>query len=62
MGGLDEAFIQAPEHRSNTKLTNSGDFILSDEIPTIDLSSCRDKTTIATEIAEACERWGFFFR
>ncbi|ESQ47997.1 hypothetical protein EUTSA_v10021028mg [Eutrema salsugineum] len=65
MGGLDEAFIQAPEHRPRTHLTNSGDFIFSDEIPTIDLSSIiedpnSDKTTIATEIAEACERWGFF--
>lgn len=64
MGGLDEAFIQAPEHRPNTHLTNSGDFIFSDEIPTIDLSSLGDpdcdKTAIATEIAKACERWGFF--
>ncbi|CAD5323496.1 unnamed protein product [Arabidopsis thaliana] len=64
MGELDEAFIQAPEHRPNTHLTNSGDFIFSDEIPTIDLSSLEDthhdKTAIAKEIAEACKRWGFF--
>lgn len=64
MGRLDEAFIQAPEHRPITHLTNSGDFIFSDEIPTIDLSSLQDpnydKTTIATEVGKACERWGFF--
>lgn len=64
MGQLDEAFIQAPEHRPNTHFTNSNDFIYSDEIPTIDLSSLRDpdhdKTVIAAEIAEACKRWGFF--
>lgn len=64
MGELDEAFIQAPEHRPKTHLTNSNDFIYSDEIPTIDLSSLRDpdhdKTAIAAEIAEACKRWGFF--
>ncbi|KAL0743539.1 hypothetical protein Bca4012_085052 [Brassica carinata] len=64
MGGLDEAFIQAPEHRPITHLTNSGDFIFSDEIPTIDLSSLQDpscdKTPIATEIGKACQRWGFF--
>ncbi|CAN7047737.1 unnamed protein product [Brassica oleracea var. botrytis] len=64
MGRLDEAFIQAPEHRPIHHLTNSGEFIFSDEIPTIDLSSLQDpncdKTTIATEIGKACERWGFF--
>ncbi|CAH8385855.1 unnamed protein product [Eruca vesicaria subsp. sativa] len=64
MGGLDEAFIQAPEHRPKTDLKNSGDYIYSNEIPTIDLSSLQDpdcdKTALATEIAEACMRWGFF--
>ena len=65
MGVLDEAFIQAPEHRPKTHLRNTNDdFILSKEIPTIDLSSLQDpncdKTALTTEIAEACMRWGFF--
>ncbi|XP_013639848.1 PREDICTED: flavanone 3-dioxygenase [Brassica oleracea var. oleracea] len=64
MGRLDEAFIQAPEHRPIHHLTNSGEFIFSDEIPTIDLSSLQDpnsdKTSIATEVGKACERWGIF--
>jgi len=64
MGVLDEAFIQAPEHRPKTHLKHSDDHILSKEIPTIDLSSLQDpncdKTALATEIAEACMRWGFF--
>ncbi|XP_019092851.1 PREDICTED: protein DMR6-LIKE OXYGENASE 2-like [Camelina sativa] len=64
MGDLGEAFIQAPEHRPNTHLINSGDLISPDEIPTIDLSFLghpdHDKTAIAKEIAEACQRWGFF--
>ncbi|XP_010507341.1 PREDICTED: protein DMR6-LIKE OXYGENASE 1-like [Camelina sativa] len=64
MGDLGEAFIQAPEHKPNTHLINSGDLISPDEIPTIDLSSLKDpdhdKTAIAKEIADACKRWGFF--
>ncbi|CAN8270274.1 unnamed protein product, partial [Cochlearia groenlandica] len=58
MGDIDEAFVQSPQHRPNTYLTNS------DEIPTIDLSSLftpnSDTTSITTEIGEACQKWGFF--
>ncbi|XP_010519310.1 PREDICTED: protein DMR6-LIKE OXYGENASE 1 [Tarenaya hassleriana] len=68
MGELDQAFVQAPEHRPTAK--TSGSF--SDgEIPIIDLSLFRNlegananananANAIASAIGEACERWGFF--
>ncbi|KAJ4868091.1 2-oxoglutarate (2OG) and Fe(II)-dependent oxygenase superfamily protein [Raphanus sativus] len=64
MVGLDEAFIQAPEHRPKAHHKHSDDYILSKEIPTIDLSSLQDphsdKAALTTEIAESMHEMGVF--
>lgn len=62
MGEVDQAFIQAIEHRP------SATTIQAEGIPIIDLSpiSSLDHlpndniTKTITEVAEACEKWGFF--
>ncbi|KAL6963943.1 hypothetical protein U1Q18_034949 [Sarracenia purpurea var. burkii] len=59
MGEVDPAFIQDTEHRPKLAVTEA------DGIPLIDLSALNstDSTVIArlvSEIADACENWGFF--
>ena len=49
---IDEAFIQAPEHRPKQTITEA------EGIPLIDLSRSRDE--LVREIGSACKQWGFF--
>lgn len=56
MGEIDPAFIQEPEHRPKLRS------IEVNEIPVIDLSvyNTGDTKQIASEIGNACKKWGFF--
>ncbi|XP_050226970.1 jasmonate-induced oxygenase 2-like [Mercurialis annua] len=57
MGEVDQAFIQAPEHRPNLKN------IEAEGIPTIDLSilSSPDALDVLVKkVGDACKNWGFF--
>uniref|UniRef100_A0A0D9VWF0 Fe2OG dioxygenase domain-containing protein n=1 Tax=Leersia perrieri TaxID=77586 RepID=A0A0D9VWF0_9ORYZ len=61
MGGLsmDEAFVQAPEHRPKPSITEA------DGIPVIDLSPLLDGgeaavDALAAEVGRASREWGFF--
>ncbi|GMJ09767.1 hypothetical protein like AT3G19000 [Hibiscus trionum] len=56
MGEVDQAFIQAAEHRPKL------DTIEIEGIPLIDLSisDTRDIKLLVSEIADACKNWGFF--
>ncbi|XP_022135969.1 flavonol synthase/flavanone 3-hydroxylase-like [Momordica charantia] len=54
---FDPAFIQAIEHRPELEPIDT-----VDEVPTIDLSvsDSRSIEQLVSEIASACEKWGFF--
>ncbi|KAL6546072.1 hypothetical protein OROGR_009946 [Orobanche gracilis] len=58
MGEVDPAFIQALEHRPKP------DAFESDSVPLIDLSPLESDSgsldSLAAEIGQACENWGFF--
>ncbi|KAL5562510.1 hypothetical protein UlMin_032257, partial [Ulmus minor] len=64
MGEVDQAFIQAPEHRAKLAFTHE-----AEGIPSIDLSAINsidsepDQAAIdelVREIGSACKEWGFF--
>ncbi|EXB63677.1 Naringenin,2-oxoglutarate 3-dioxygenase [Morus notabilis] len=51
---IDEAFVQAPEHRPKLTITEA------EGIPLIDLSGGLTDDELVTEIGKACKQWGFF--